>query len=714
MPTQRLAPVLRYLRTVGPDGATFPDGQLLKRFIDNGDEEAFAELVRRHGPMVLGTCRRLLRDCHDADDAFQATFLLLARKAGSLRQPDLLGAWLHGVACRTASKARTLANRRRQRQRPLADRGVPPCDDLLWRDLRPVLDDAIGALPAKYRVPFVLCYLEGLTNAEAAARLGCPPGTVATRLARARQRLRVRLAARGLGPASVLLAAIEGSEAARAAVPAALAGAAVRAAMGTAPGVSAGAAVLMNGVWRTMLMERVRVFVVALAAVGTMVGGAGWLTYRARAVEPPIVAEEPRIEPPRPAPAPAVAPITPPTVPAPVEGREERTERATFRTDNFTVTAPSHRIARLVGAAAEHHRKEQALRWLGKEMPTWKKPCPIRVTITTSGTGGATTFAFDNGRVLEQNMHLEGALDRILADGLPHEVTHTVFAHYFRCPVPRWADEGGAVLSEDEEEIQRYQKTTREILAHGRAIPLRRLLVLKDFPKDVMALYAQGTTLTQFLVKRKDRKTFLQFVADGKDGHWDTALAKHYGFKSVEHLEEAWLRVYRKSDKAPVPPAVAEPERHLPEGPAPISTVARLNEQGDLTVFLPGENYYQPVTTYISRDGKDPVPVTSYRLQVQERLRQFGLDQVKGFRPDGTVIASSDLAKRLGKKSVPVLVSADGKPVDPRHLRVVKEDTIILIVPQVKPAEGTLVVPQPQPAPAPAVPPPAPVPADPS
>src|SRR5205823_3540528 len=153
------------------------------------DEAAFAALVRRHGPMVLGVCRRVLRDAHDAEDAFQATFLLLARKAAALRQPDRLGPWLHGVAHRTALKAKAAGVRRRQRERPLDD--LPAAgggDDLLWRDLRPVLDDAIGRLPAKYRVPVVLCYLEGRTNAEAARALGCPTGTVATRLARARQR----------------------------------------------------------------------------------------------------------------------------------------------------------------------------------------------------------------------------------------------------------------------------------------------------------------------------------------------------------------------------------------------------------------------------------------------------------------------------------------------------------------------------------------------
>src|SRR5438105_4656550 len=125
-----------------------------------------------------GVCRRVLRDAHDAEDAFQATFLLLVRKAGSLRQPERLGPWLYGVAYRTARKARDLAARRRPSARPVDDLPAAPSEDLSWRDLRPVLDAAINQLPAKYQAPVVLCYLQGLTNAQAADRLGCPPGTI--------------------------------------------------------------------------------------------------------------------------------------------------------------------------------------------------------------------------------------------------------------------------------------------------------------------------------------------------------------------------------------------------------------------------------------------------------------------------------------------------------------------------------------------------------
>ena len=117
--------------------------------------------------------------------------------------------------------------------------------------------------------------------------------------------------------------------------------------------------------------------------------------------------------------------------------------------------------------------------WLGREMPQWPEPCPLRVTVTMNGSGGATSFAFDHGRILGMDMHIEGTLDRLLASVLPHEVTHTVFAHYFRAPLPRWADEGGSVLSEDDLERNRHDQLVKQVLSTpGRAIPLRRLFTM--------------------------------------------------------------------------------------------------------------------------------------------------------------------------------------------------------------------------------------------
>ena len=206
------------------------------------------------------------------------------------------------------------------------------------------------------------------------------------------------------------------------------------------------------------------------------------------------------------------------------------------------VDAPTPEIAQQIGQYAEAYRKEKALLWLGQEMPQWPDPCPLRVTITMNGSGGATSFAFDHGRILGQDMHIEGSLDRLLASVLPHEVTHTVFAYYFRQPVPRWADEGGAVLSEDDIERNRHDQLVRQILnTPGRAIPLRRLFSMTKYPPDVMVLYAEGYSVSNFLVANSNRGVFLNFVAQGMRGDWDAAVKANYGYGSVEELEKAWV-----------------------------------------------------------------------------------------------------------------------------------------------------------------------------
>jgi RNA polymerase sigma factor (sigma-70 family) len=172
------------------------DRELLRAFVDRADGAAFTELVARHGPLVLGACRRVLADAPDAEDAFQATFLILARKAGTVRRPERLGAWLYGVALRCAFRVRKAS--RRSKEQPMPDLAAPAPPDPHWADVRRVLDTEIGHLPAKLRAALVLCELEGLDRATVADRLGVPIGTVSSRLSRAKERLRRRLIRRGI------------------------------------------------------------------------------------------------------------------------------------------------------------------------------------------------------------------------------------------------------------------------------------------------------------------------------------------------------------------------------------------------------------------------------------------------------------------------------------------------------------------------------------
>jgi RNA polymerase sigma-70 factor (ECF subfamily) len=217
------------------DGAGLTDGQLLESFLNRRDEAALEVLVRRHAPMAWGVCRRILRDHHDAEDAFQATFLVLVRRAASIVPREMVANWLYGVAHRTALKARAAAARRKVRERQVSDMPEPErAPPEVWHDLRPVLDEELSRLPEKYRVPIVLCDLEGRTRKEAARQLGWPEGTVAGRLARARQALAAALSRRGVVLSGGVLAVTLAADAT--AAPVALVGSTVKAASLVAAG----------------------------------------------------------------------------------------------------------------------------------------------------------------------------------------------------------------------------------------------------------------------------------------------------------------------------------------------------------------------------------------------------------------------------------------------------------------------------------------------
>jgi RNA polymerase sigma factor (sigma-70 family) len=264
------------------------DGQLLARFAAHRDdlaEIAFAALVHRHGPMVLRVCRQVLGDSHAAEDAFQVTFLILARKAGSIGRPELLGHWLHGVALRTAREARMRDARRRRRESARTDNDPPePITDcrpeliLVCREELEALHEAVASLPERYRVPLVLCELEGLSYQDAALRMGCPVGTIGVRLSRARQRLREQLIRRGVVPSAALLAALLGADASLAGVPAGLIESTVQGAMALAAGkaatvgvVSATVVALAGAVQTTVALARLKMAVGLVVAAGAAV-----------------------------------------------------------------------------------------------------------------------------------------------------------------------------------------------------------------------------------------------------------------------------------------------------------------------------------------------------------------------------------------------------------------------------------------------------------
>jgi RNA polymerase sigma factor (sigma-70 family) len=275
------------------DGAT--DGNLLDLYVRLKDEAAFEALVRRHGRMVLGVCRRILGNSHDAEDAFQATFLVLVRKAGSIRPTGMVGNWLYGVAQRTAQEARRSAAKRRAKEAQVLPRISMPDDTLAH--LRPLLDKELERLPDKYRAVLVLCDLEGRTRKEASEQLGLPEGTIASRQARARHILAKRLTRHGVTLSFGVLATALAQEAASASTPISLLVATVRAATAYAAGpatatavVSAPVAALAEGVLKTMLLSKLKITVFLLLLVG--VAGTGWGNYRTLASDQPALQGE--------------------------------------------------------------------------------------------------------------------------------------------------------------------------------------------------------------------------------------------------------------------------------------------------------------------------------------------------------------------------------------------------------------------------------------
>jgi RNA polymerase sigma factor (sigma-70 family) len=280
-------------RLLPPLEGGLTDAQLLTRFVASRDEASFAALVRRHGPMVLGVCLRLLRHTQDAEDCFQATFLVLARKGASVIKRQSLGSWLYGVAYRIALSAREVHLRRRERERQVEKMPHPEVAPVEPQDWRPWLDYELNRLPEKYRTPIVLCDLEGRSRTETACLIGVPAGTLASRLARGRRLLAKRLSRYGLTLSGSTLA-VALSEGAASAVPAPLVSSTVKVAllvvMGELAALPASVSILMKGALKTMFLTKLKLAVGTLVVVAAL--GASGLAYRATGQSQPPTPEK--------------------------------------------------------------------------------------------------------------------------------------------------------------------------------------------------------------------------------------------------------------------------------------------------------------------------------------------------------------------------------------------------------------------------------------
>jgi len=233
---------------------------------------------------------------------------------------------------------------------------------------------------------------------------------------------------------------------------------------------------------------------------------------------------------------------------------------ASHRTPNFIVQTREPKLARSIGEAAEKYRRQLAIAWLGHTMPNWSQPCVMAVRVAPNlGAGGATTFMFDRGEVFGWRMTIQGSAERIFDSVLPHEITHMIFASHFRRPVPRWADEGAATSVEHSTERTRHRRMLLTFLKTGRGIALNRMFAMREYPGDVMPLYAQGFSLAEFLIQQGGRRKYVEYLADGmKDNQWSAATQRHYGIKDLGVLQATWLAWVRQGFPT-IPPRDLKP-----------------------------------------------------------------------------------------------------------------------------------------------------------
>jgi RNA polymerase sigma factor (sigma-70 family) len=507
--------VLQQLRTalLRQGAGSLSDGQLLEYFLAQRDEAAFEALVRRHGPMVLGVCRRIIGNVHDAEDAFQATFLVFVRKAASLRQRELLGNWLYGVAYRTAMKSRALNRRAARRadavgrqvvdklERVMSQDQLDPVD--LWQELQPLLDQELNRLPDKYRVPVVLCELEGQARKAVAQQLGIPEGTLSSRLATARKMLAQRLTRRGVTLSAGSLAMLLSQSAASASVPPSLLTATVKAASLLAAGpvaaglISAKVAALTQGVMKAMLLSKHKIAVAAVLGAGVITTGVSGLIYRtqAQAVLPKAPAQE--------------SPQQPLVVPAPREKPAEVTRPQSAAQPAGPGTLLLARQGELIALTPEG--KE------GNELPA---PKGIRFglqgRLSPDGTRAAYVVAADGPlrpppRVGEADepwpfkvviCKLAAAAPTVLVDLPAHGLTLT------------WAPDGKRLLVTLETGAPPQQPSFETVLLDpetGETKPFR-------LPAGVRVLDWSPDGKTLLVVHRQDKKCRLGLTAEGEQG----------------------------------------------------------------------------------------------------------------------------------------------------------------------------------------------------
>jgi hypothetical protein len=329
---------------------------------------------------------------------------------------------------------------------------------------------------------------------------------------------------------------------------------------------------------------------------------------------------------------------------------------ASYRSQNFIVTARWPELAREVGDAAERYRRDLAIEWLGRELQPWGRPCPIEVTAGPRlGAGGATSFMFRHGQPFGWQMNIQGSRERILDSVLPHEVTHTIFATHYGRPLPRWADEGACTTVEHPQERARQQDFLIQFLSTGRGIPFNRMFAMTEYPHDILPLYAQGHSLAQFLIDQGGRRRFVDFVGHGMNTQdWDKSVSQFYAFRNLSDLQLQWVDWVRRGspelhEQPPATPMPADaqlvasdeppmsPPAETPNGPLLIGTatdpVMQLVSVGSGDQRQPGSWYARQrlrgieATDRLGPAGTSQLEVVPLAEAVQSTARQQDAQQ---------------------------------------------------------------------------------------
>src|SRR4051794_6828151 len=218
------------------------------------------------------------------------------------------------------------------------------------------------------------------------------------------------------------------------------------------------------------------------------------------------------------------------------------------RSQHFIVSAPTPQLAEEIKNAAEQYRRDLAMEWLGRELPPWQMPCPIKADVAANlGAGGATSFVFQGGAPNQWTMQIQGSRERILDSVLPHEITHTIFATHFGGPLPRWCDEGACTIVEHASEKAKQEQLFIRFLTHDQGIPFNNMFAMRDYPRDILPLYSQGYSLARYFIQQGGKRKFVAYVGEGmQTNNWPAATQKFYGFKDLSDLQVTWVEWVRQ------------------------------------------------------------------------------------------------------------------------------------------------------------------------